>query len=102
LACKVRGNTIPAGVKSLWARHTHGNVCASSDRIRPLQQTRESWPCAIDALKPDVNMLCPTCKYLVGQPFSVAINYDYKILRLRCPDRGRDCGRAWDYTGSRA
>jgi hypothetical protein len=38
----------------------------------------------------DVNVLCPTCKYGVGQPFSVAINYDYKIIHLRCPDCGRD------------
>jgi hypothetical protein len=38
----------------------------------------------------DVSVLCPRCQYGVGQPFSVAINYEYKIIHLRCPDCGCD------------
>jgi hypothetical protein len=45
----------------------------------------------MDTRKTDVSMLCPTCKFGVGQAFSVAINYDFKIVHLRCPD----CGREW-------
>jgi hypothetical protein len=46
---------------------------------------------AMDTRNSDVNMLCPTCKYGVGHPYAVAINFDFKIVHLRCPD----CGREW-------
>jgi len=44
----------------------------------------------MEILPSDVNVMCPTCKYGVGQPFSVAVNCDYKIIHLRYPGCGRD------------
>jgi predicted RNA-binding Zn-ribbon protein involved in translation (DUF1610 family) len=40
---------------------------------------------------PAVSELCPTCKMGVGAAYSVTINYEYKVVHLRCPD----CGREW-------